>query len=360
MHSFTDKFLQNFSYPTHIVKLLSRIAELKGRQTLYSVQKPEKLAALKKRASHQLEKLKNESVIQSIESSNRIEGVTAPKKRIKALVEDKNEKPRDRSEGEIAGYRDVLEAVHTSAEGIGFTPNIVLQFHRDLMKYAEGEAGRWKITENIIQEKQIDGPPLVRFVPTPPHLTPDAMRDLHIGYNQAVKEEKHSAPILIGLYVLDFLCIHPFLDGNGRMARLLALLALYHQGYEVGRYVSLEKLIESTSENYYKTLRKSSIGWHEGEHNALPWLEYWLEILLASYEMIENDMQMLNTGHGAKSGIVIAAVELQDKDFSIADLEKACPSVSRESIRKSVYLLKDEGKLESIGRGRSAKWRKTE
>ncbi len=341
MPSFNDDFLQNFNNTTNIVGLLERIAEYKGKQDLYNVQIPEILKALKK-----------EATIQSIESSNRIEGVVAPIQRIKALVKNKNEPQQNRSEGEIAGYRDVLGTIHDSPSDIPFKDSIVLQFHRDLMAYAGGDGGCWKSVKNVIS----DGSKKARFEPTPPHLTPTAMQDLHAGYDKAINERKYSKPILIGLYVLDFLCIHPFLDGNGRMARLLALLALYHQSYEVGRYISLEKLIEDTKESYYDTLHKSSQGWHENKHDPLPWIKYWLGVLQAGYIKMEDNVENLNTGYGAKSGIVIATIEQQDGDFSIADLEKECPSVGREWIRKTVYSLKSEGKLENIGKGRGAKW----
>ncbi len=347
MPSFNDDFLQNFNNTTNIVKLLVRIGEYKGRQELYSVQIPEKLKVLKEAA-----------IIQSIESSNRIEGVIAPIDRIKALVKNKDEPQQNRPENEIAGYRDVLEMVHDSASDIPFKDSIVLQFHGDLMAYAGGDSGRWKATQNIIQEKHSDGSVFERFRPTAPHLTATAMQDLHAGYETAVKERKHEKPVLIGLYILDFLCVHPFSDGNGRMARLLALLALYHQGYEVGRYISLEKLIEGTKESYYDTLYKSSQGWHENKHDPLPWIEYWLGVLQASYTRMEDNVQDLNPGYGTKSGVVIAVIEQHDGDFSIADLEKECPSVGREWIRKTVYSLKGEGKLENIGKGRGAKWRK--
>ncbi len=365
MPSFNDDFLQNFNNTTNIVKLLVRIGEYKGRQELYNVQIPEKLQTLKElgqlkalKELGKLKALKKVSIIQSIESSNRIEGVIAPIDRIKALVKNKDEPQQNRPENEIAGYRDVLEMIHDSASDIPFKDSVVLQFHRDLMAYAGGDGGRWKATQNIIQEKHSDGSVSERFVPTAPHLTESAMQNLHSGYETAVKERKHDKPVLIGLYILDFLCIHPFSDGNGRMSRLLTLLALYHQGYEVGRYISLEEIMERTKESYYDTLYKSSQGWHENKHDPLPWIEYWLGVLHASYARMEYNVQDLNLGYGAKSGVVIAAIEQQDGYFSIADLEKECPNVGREWIRKIVYSLKDEEKLENTGKGRGAKWRR--
>lgn len=226
-----------------------------------------------------LENLRHVAIIQSTESSNRLEGITADINRIKDLVEQKT-KPANRSEAEIAGYRDVLSTVHANYEHIPFNKSVLLQFHRDLMKYAGKEGGRWKSTSNEITEILPDGTKKIRFVPVAPHLTPDYMQTLHEKYSSLLKEGDIDPLILIALYVLDFLSIHTFLDGNGRMARLITVLLLYHYGYEVSRYISLERIIEQTRESYYETLH----GWHKGKHDALPWTEYFLSTILAAYK----------------------------------------------------------------------------
>jgi len=186
------------------------------------------------------------------------------------------------------------------------------------------------------------------------------MRGLHEEFRFATKEGKHEPLILIALYVLDFLCVHPFLDGNGRMSRLLSVLALYHQGYEVGRYISLERIIEQTKESYYETLFLSSQAWHEGEHNPMPWVSYWLGTVLAAYRELDTRVRATATGHGTKADIVIAAIDRMMRPFSLSELEATCPSVGRDWIRALLGQLRREGRLISEGRGRGSRWRKAE
>lgn len=348
MSSFLRKFLDGLAAPPELVQIIRQIGEHKGRQDLLRLQAPEKL-----------ENLRQVAIIQSVESSNRIEGVTAPKERLAELVREKTT-PRNRSEGEIAGYRDVLATIHASAADIPFTDSIVLQLHRDLMQYGTGAGGKWKTTQNAIEETRPDGTRFIRFQPTAPHQTAEAMRALHEDFRLAMKEGKHEPLILIALYVLDFLCVHPFLDGNGRMSRLLSVLALYHQGYEVGRYISLERIIEQTKESYYETLFIASQGWHESQHNPLPWVSYWLGTVLAAYRELESRVGAMATGHGTKADIVITAIDRMKGSFSLAELEAACPSVGRDWIRALLGQLKREGRLMSEGRGRGARWRKAE
>ncbi|MEW6110440.1 MAG: Fic family protein [Nitrospirota bacterium] len=176
--------------------------------------------------------------------------------------------------------------------------------------------------------------------------------------NSLSKEGDIDPLILIALYVLDFLCIHPFLDGNGRMARLITVLLLYHYGYEVSRYISLERVIEQTKESYYETLHKSSQGWHKGKHDALPWVEYFLATLLAAYKEFESRFERVSSGRGSKTDIVLNAIYGFIGDFGISDLEKACPTVSRDMLRHILFKLRDQGRVQPIGKGRSARWRK--
>jgi Fic family protein len=348
MSSFAPDFLDRLLLPPPLIQTIRQIGENKGRQDLFRLQAPEKL-----------ENLRRVALIQSVESSNRIEGVTAPSDRIEALIREKTT-PQNRSEGEIAGYRDVLATIHASAPDITFNERVVLQFHRDLMKYGTIPGGVWKPVQNEIEEVRPDGARFIRFRPTEPHLTPDAMQALHQAFRQNLKDGRHEPLILIALYVLDFLCIHPFTDGNGRMARLLTVLALYHQGYEIGRYISLERLIEQTKESYYDTLYRGSQGWHENSHDPLPWIEYWLGTILAAYREFESRIGQLSTGHGSKTDIVVTAIERMLGSFSISELEAVCPSVSRDWIKAVLEQLKREGRLEVSGRGRGARWRKIE
>ncbi|MCL4474953.1 MAG: Fic family protein [Nitrospirae bacterium] len=346
MKSFENKYLKSLTIPNRLITIIRQIGEYKGKQDLYKKQAPE-----------MLENLRHVAIIQSTESSNRLEGITADIKRIKEIVEEKT-KPANRSEAEIAGYRDVLNTIHTNYEHIPFNKSVVLQFHRDLMKYAGKEGGRWKSAPNEITEVLPDGTKKIRFVPVAPHLTPDYMQTLHERYDSFEKEGDIDSLILTTLYVLDFLCIHPFLDGNGRMARLITVLLLYRYGYEVGRYISLERVIEQTRESYYETLHTSSQGWHKGKHDALPWTEYALSTILAAYKEFEARFTRISSGRGSKTDIVLNAIDSIIGDFAVSDLEKVCPDVSIDMIRHVLKKLKKEGKINSLGQGRFARWRK--
>lgn len=346
MKSFSTNYLASLAIPHHLVSIIRQIGEYKGKQDLYKKQAPE-----------MLENLRHVAMIQSTESSNRLEGITADIKRIKEIVEETSA-PVNRSESEIAGYRDVLNTIHANYEHIPFSQSVLLQFHRDLMKYAGKEGGRWKSSSNEITETLPDGTQKIRFAPVAPHLTPDYMKELHEQFDARMQEGNVDELILLALYVLDFLCVHPFLDGNGRMARLITLLLLYRNGYEVGRYISLERVIEQSKESYYETLQKSSQGWHEGAHDALPWIEYALSTVLAAYKEFESRFTRISTGRGSKTDIVMNAIDSIIGDFSISDLEKACPSVSRDMLRHVLFSLRDQGKIQAIGKGRGAKWKK--
>lgn len=254
MQSFEPGFIERQPITQNLLRTIRLIGEYKGKQELFKEQSPQVLETLKQAA-----------IIQSTESSNRIEGVEAPLQRIKALVAQKVT-PQNRSEQEIAGYRDVLNTIHASGANIPFSAGIVLQLHRDLYQFLPGDGGRWKSSDNNITETRPDGTTVVRFETVSAFLTPSAMTQLHERFHALLRADEVEPLLLIPTYVLDFLCIHPFRDGNGRMARLLTLLLLYQAGYEVGRYISLEKIVERTKESYYDTLYQSSVGWHEGQH----------------------------------------------------------------------------------------------
>jgi len=348
MTSFTQAYLAKLVVPQQIIPMIRKLGEHKGRQELYKKQAPE-----------MLENLRQVALIQSTESSNRIEGIVADDKRLRAIVEERV-KPANRSEAEIAGYRDVLNTIHQSHEHIPFTERVVLQLHRDLLKYAGADGGKWKSTSNEISETLPDGTKRIRFIPVAPHLTEEAMRTLHARFAQLEAAHEWDPLLLIPFYVLDFLCIHPFLDGNGRLARLIALLLLYQHGYEVGRYVSLERIVEQTKQSYYDTLYTSSQGWHESRHNVLPWTEYFLSTVLAAYDEFESRFGRVSKGHGSKTDMIRNAVDGFIADFSITDVEKACPKVSRDMIRHVLGQLREAGVIIPVGKGRGAKWRNAE
>ena len=348
MSSFAPSVLGNLRLTHDILGAIRAIGEGKGKQDLF-----------KERAPDVLENLRQVAIIESTESSNRLEGVTLPHTAIVLLVR-RNAEPQagNRSEGEIAGYRNVLQLIHERHEHMEATPNIVLQLHRDLFKFAgSGAAGRWKTTDNLITEKRPDGSTFVRFTPTPAWRTTEAMEALHRDFAAAGGGEIDPL-ILAALYVLDFLCIHPFSDGNGRMARLLTVLLLYREDYEVARYISLERLIEQTRDNYYDTLYRASQGWHEDTHDPMPWVAYFLGVVRAAYDEFGRDMGDLRDGRGMKTQLVLQAIKQTIGDFSISELHQRCPSVGVDMLRHVLRAERDAGRLAAIGRGRNARWRK--
>lgn len=346
MKSFDSGFIARHPLTHNLLRIIRLVGEYKGRQDLFKKQSPQVLETLRQAA-----------VIQSTESSNRIEGVTAPLERIKELVAKKTT-PRNRSEQEIAGYRDVLNTIHANYANIPFSTGVVLQFHRDLYQFLPGEGGRWKPVDNEITQTQPDGTKIVRFIPVPAHQTREAMERLHENFNAFWEAGEIEPLLLICTYVLDFLCIHPFRDGNGRMARLLTLLLLYKAGYEVGRYISLEKIVEHTRESYYDTLYRSSQGWYEAQHSLLPWWEYFLGVmLLGAYQEFERRVGLVTTGRGTKTGMVLDALKHFRGDFSIGDLQERCPNVGIDLLRRILREERNAGRLECLGRGPNARWR---
>ena len=237
------------------------------------------------------------------------------------------------------------------------TLNVIRQLHKTINRYRGEEGGAWKIADNEIVERDANGNiTRVRFKALAAVAPPQAMEDLISGYEQAL-EDGQDPMIVIPLFVLDFLCIHPFRDGNGRVARLLTLLLLYHAGYEVGRYISLERLIEASRKSYYKTLEASSQGWHEDHHDVMPWMTYFWGVLIRAYKEFEERVGNIDVGRGSKSQRVREAVGRQIAPFRIADLEREVPGVSRETIRLVLREMKKEGRLEVEGRGPGARWR---
>lgn len=347
MKSFEDNFIVRQPITQGLLQTVRSIGEHKGKQDLFKEQAPQVLESLRQAA-----------IIQSTESSNRIEGITAPLERIKEIVAEKTT-PRNRPEQEIAGYRDVLKTIHANHAHIPFTTGMVLQLHRDLYKYASESGGRWKTADNEIVETRADGTKVLRFKPVPAFATPEAMERLHKRFNAMWESHEVEPLLLISTYVLDFLCIHPFLDGNGRLSRLLTLLLLYKAGYEVGRFISLEKIVEQTKEGYYDTLNQCSQGWHEGQHSVLPWWDYFMGVMLQSaYREFERRVGLVTTFKGAKTAMVLEAIRNTKGEFSISDLHERCPTVGIDLMRRVLYQERTAGHLVCLGRGRDAKWRR--
>ncbi len=344
MHSLTPEFLASLRYDGLQIATMRALGEHRGKQQLYFSQSPEVLSDLRQIA-----------VMESTESSNRLEGVVVPKDRLKSLV-TKNASPQNRSEQEVAGYRDTLALIHESARNMPFSEGVVRQLHTMLCRYMPQPGGRWKATDNDIVEKHPDGTVRVRFRPVPAHRTPMAMADLVSRYQAANDQHLADPLVLIPLSVLDFLCIHPFPDGNGRAARLVTLLLLHQSDYAVGRYISLERIFEESKERYYETLEASSQGWHEGRHDVRPWMDYFWGALLRAYREFEERVGTIERGRGAKGDRVRADVLKRTLPFSISDVEQACPGISRDTVRLVLRAMKAEGLIAPTGKGRGAKW----
>ena len=271
MNSLSYKYLEEISFDSADAVNLRAIGEYKGKQDLFTHQSPEAL-----------ETLKNLAMVESTESSNRLEGIFVERKRVQAIVL-KNTTPKGRSEQEVSGYKDALSLIHESWKALPFSVNVVKQLHSMIYRYIPEDGGVWKDKENVIIERSADGNKRIRFRPVPVKETPRAMDLLIERFNESQNDGRDPL-VIIPLTVLDFLCIHPFNDGNGRSARLLTLLLLYHSGYEVGRYISLERIFEGSKESYYETLEKSSQKWHEGKHDIKPWLTYFWGTLIRAYK----------------------------------------------------------------------------
>ena len=345
--SFEDGILAGQSLNQGLLQSVRLVGEYRGKEALFKQQSPQVLQALRESA-----------VIQSTESSNRIEGVVAPPQRIRDLVA-KRTQPANRSEQEIAGYRDVLNTIHMNIADMPLTSGIVLQLHRDLFQFVPGGGGKWKNTDSDITETRPDGIKVVRFKPLAAHLTPDAMQRLHDGYRQTLDAGAVEPLLSVATYVLDFLCIHPFADGNGRMARLLSLLLLYQAGYEVGRYISLEGVIEETKEGYYDSLYTSSQGWHESRQSLVPWWEYFVGVMLVkAYRKFDDRVGVTSARRGAKRDMTRDAVNRLPNRFRYADLERALPAISRPTIARALRELRAEGAIRCLKPGRDATWGK--
>ncbi len=344
MRSLEHGYLLEQSISQDLLMAVRTLGEYRGRQELFRKQSPEVLETLKRVA-----------MIQSVESSNRIEGVTVAADRLEPLVTKKT-MPRDRSESEVAGYRDALAEIHTKSNRLRVSPALILDVHRRMYARTQEPGGQWKQKDNAILEVRPDGRPVVRFRPVSHVAAPDFVEQLCELYHRAVDERQVEPLLLIPAFVLDFECIHPFWDGNGRVGRLLALLLLYQHGYEVGRYISLERLVEESKESYYDTLQKSSRDWHEARHDLRPWWDYFLGTLIAAYKEFEDRVGIITSARGAKREMVTKAVGRLSVRFRIRDLQRVCPGVSYPTLQRALADLRRAGKLRCLGRGPDAEW----
>lgn len=344
MNSFSKNYLESILFHPSTTWFLSQCAEARGMQEMWKKGRP---AVLKK--------LKESAIIQSTESSNRIEGVEVEHSRLIPLVLGKI-RPRDRSEEEIIGYRKALSYIHKNYAQININSKTLKLLH----ELAEGglvsDAGKWKEKDNDIIEINKNGERFLRFKPVSASKTPKAIEQLCLAYSDVTKNSLVPELISISNFIFDFLCIHPFRDGNGRVSRLLALLLLYQQGYEVGRYISLEKIIENSKEDYYRVLAESSEAWHSGEHKLMPWWNYFLGTIKTAYQDLKERVELSSTGD-SQSSLIRQTISTFEIPFSISDIQNIHPGINRELIKKVLKKLHQEQFIVMLGAGRTSKWK---
>ena len=324
-----------------IVSYLTQIHEMKGQQNLFVEAQKDALAELLEIAK-----------MQSTEASNRIEGIITTDDRLKKIVMNKTT-PKGWSEREIAGYRDVLNTVHENYDYIPVRPGMILQLHRDLYKFSNSAiGGSFKNSDNIIAEELLDGTKRVRFQPIPAWETSEAMDSLCSALQEALSDPELDPLLLMPMFILDFLCIHPFNDGNGRMSRLLTLLLLYRSGYFVGKYISLERLIADSKETYYEVLQDSSTGWHEGANDYLPFVRYMLGIVIAAYREFVSRVDVLITRGLSKPERVREIIRSTTGKITKTQIMKQCPDISQKTVERALTEMLKNGEIIKIGGGR--------
>lgn len=341
MRDFNYSKLRNIKWDNEVLGLVAQIHEYKGKQALFLKQKPATL-----------EKLVEIAKIQSTEASNKIEGIVTTATRIKQLCDQKTT-PRNRDEEEISGYRDALSLIHESYEYIPIKSSYILQLHQVLYRYSQRSiGGRFKNTQNYITEIKESGEQIVRFMPLDPFETPTAIEKMCESFNRETDACEVDPLILIPAFIVDFLCVHPFNDGNGRMSRLLTTLLLYRAGYVVGKYVSLESKIEKTKESYYKALEKSDINWNNGENDITPFIKYILGTVLAAYRDFEQRVILVEDKASAID-LVRNAVNNTIGKFTKSDIMELVPSVGKTSVENSLKILIEEGVIGRDGKGKA-------
>lgn len=324
-----------------IVTMLSQIHEFKGEQNLFIEAKSDALTQLVEIAK-----------IQSTDASNKIEGIYTSDERLKNLVLNKT-MPRTRGEQEIAGYRDVLATIHDSYEFIPVRPSIILQLHRDLYKFSgKSIGGAYKNSDNIIAEEDAEGNRFVRFQPLPAWETPEAIEQICNAFNDVMSRGEADPLLIIPMFILDFLCVHPFNDGNGRMSRLLTLLLLYKAGYIVGKYISIEKVIETSKDTYYEALQSSSQDWHEEKNDYAHFVRYMLGVILSAYREFSERVKVLTTSGMSKPDRIREIIKDTLGKITKTEIMHKCPDISQVTIQRTLNELVKNGNIIKIGGGR--------
>ena len=348
MRDFNYRIIKEARWDSEILGLIAAIYKEAGKQELYLKQRPE-----------ELEKLVDIAKIQSTGASNEIEGIVTTSTRIRRLVEEKTT-PKDRSEQEIAGYRDVLSIIHESFDAIPITQNYILQLHRILYSHTNNPlAGHTKNVQNYISASYPDGHNEILFTPLAPYETAAALDRICEEYNYVIGNMELEPLIAIPVFIHDFLCIHPFNDGNWRMSRLLTTLLLYRSGFYVGKYISLEAKIAKSKDLYYQALRASQIGWHEGKDDPVPFIKYLLGTILAAYKDLEDRFALVETKRSALDTVRMAA-QNQIGRFTKQDIRELCPALSLSSVEGALRKLVESGELRREGRGKNTHYYRTE
>ena len=341
MRTFNYSLIKDQKWDSELLGYIAAIYKEAGKQELYLKQRPE-----------ELEKLVEIAKIQSTEASNAIEGIVTTSTRIRQLVEEKTT-PKNRNEQEIAGYRDVLGIIHESFDAIPITQNYILQLHKILYSHMNNPiAGRTKTVQNYISATYPDGHTETLFTPLTPFETPDALDRICGEYNRVIGNMELEPLIAIPVFIHDFLCIHPFNDGNGRMSRLLTTLLLYRSGFYVGKYISLEAKIAQHKDLYYDALAASQIGWHNGTDDPVPFIKYLLGTILAAYRDFEERFALVETKRSALDTVRLAAQNKIGR-FTKQDIRELCPSLSLSSVEGSLRKLVEDGELKREGKGKS-------
>jgi Fic family protein len=331
--------------PMRTAWYLAELGEARGKQELFTRQAPQRLKVLREHA-----------LIESAVSSNRIEGVEVDQSRVGTLMFGKPAL-RDREEEEVRGYRDALRLIHEQGAKLPINEATIKKLHR-LCRGDIWDAGAYKEKDVDIIQTYADGRSRIRFKTVPARKTRAAMSELTRLWQRGMKERWAPPVVLAAALNLDFLCIHPFRDGNGRVSRLLFLLACYHCGLEVGRYISLERLVEQNKERYYEVLEQSSARWHDGKHDAWPAMNFLLFILAQACKEFEQRVGQVKSPRGEKTAMVLAAIARQIGTFRVADVQAECPGVGLDLIRQLLARLRKEKKIKALGTGRGAKWEK--
>lgn len=341
MRTFNYSKIREQKWDSDVLSLIAAIYKEAGKQELYLKQKPE-----------ELEKLVEIAKVQSTEASNAIEGIVTTSTRIRQLVEEKTT-PKNRDEQEIAGYRDVLNIIHESFDAIPLTQNYILQLHKILYSHMNNPmAGKTKNVQNYISATYPDGHTETLFTPLAPFETPEALDMICAEYNRVIGNNELEPLIAIPVFIHDFLCIHPFNDGNGRMSRLLTTLLLYRSGFHVGKYISLEAKIAKNKDLYYDALGQSQHGWHEGKEDVVPFIKYLLGTILAAYKDFEDRFSLVETKHSALETVRLATQQKIGR-FSKQDIRELCPSLSLSSLEGALRIMVAGGELRREGNGKN-------